>query len=77
MGKKVGKNVNRFERLFYPYLESRFDMDKLRNLWNKLYNDKRQLGESINEVYGEELDVVSENFRKNVLDTEDIGEIII
>ena len=70
------ENFYSLERLFYPWLEKKYGMDKLRQLWAMLFREKKGIGESLKEIYGEDIDNLEEQFEDEVDKTENYEELV-
>jgi hypothetical protein len=68
------ENFYSLERLFYPWLEKKYGMEKLRQLWTTLFKEKKGIGKSLKGVYGEDIDDMEKQFKNEVDKTEDYKE---
>ncbi|MDP2934580.1 MAG: hypothetical protein Q8N59_02340 [bacterium] len=70
------KNFYSLERLFYPWLEKRYGMEKLRQLWTVLFKDKKGISESLKEIYGEDIDDLEKQFEEGVEKAQNYEELV-
>ena len=56
-----------WERLFYPFLENRYDKEKLVRFWNGLFGEKADFEECFKVIFGEELKDVMKLFQEEIL----------
>ncbi|MFC1651669.1 hypothetical protein ACFL24_00735 [Patescibacteria group bacterium] len=52
-------------RFIYPWLEKQYGIEKLRELWNKLFKEKNDLSDSIKETYGKDLEILENKFMED------------
>jgi hypothetical protein len=70
------ENFYSLERLFYPWLEKKYGMEKLRQLWTTLFKGKKEIGESLKEVYGEDIDSLEKEFKEDVEKAQNYEELL-
>jgi len=70
------ENFYSVERLVYPWLEKKYGIEKLRQLWTMLFKEKKELEESLKEIYGKETKDIEDDFQEDVIKTEEYKEIL-
>jgi hypothetical protein len=63
-------------RLFYPWLEKKYGMEKLRQLWATLFKEKKGIGESLKMAYGEDVDNLEKQFKDEVEKAQNYEELV-
>ncbi|MEA3323404.1 MAG: hypothetical protein U9Q12_04230 [Patescibacteria group bacterium] len=62
-------DVEDWERLFYPFLKSRYKKSQLLTFWSALFKDKADFEVSFENIFGEKLKYVVNAFQKEVENT--------
>ncbi len=55
------------EKFVYPWLEKKYGLKKLQNLWGKMFKDKKTITEAIKEVYGTDIQDMEKKFQEEML----------
>ena len=75
---EVGENWEKFtniEHFVYPWLEKKYGLEKLQDLWGQLFKDKRSLPEAVEDIYETNLENLEKDFEKDMLKAENYKEI--
>lgn len=76
--KKAGDDWENFtsaERFVYPWLEKKYGLEKLQDLWHQLFKEKKTLPEAIKDVYETEISDLEDNFEKDILEAKDYKDV--
>lgn len=60
-------NFTLAERFVYPWLEEKFGLEKLQDLWAKIFIDKKTITEAVKEIYNRDINVLESNFQSEML----------
>ena len=71
------ENFYSAERFVYPWLEKKYGLGKLRQLWTILFKEKKELGESLKEIYGKEVKDIEKDFQEDIIQAEDYKKNLI
>lgn len=75
---EVGKNWNEItnlERFVYPWLEKKYGIKKLQNLWEQLFKEKKPLAEAIGDIYKTNIEDLEKDFEKDISAAKNCKEI--
>jgi len=70
------KNFYSVERFVYPWLEKKYGIEKLRQLWTMLFKEKKEIGESLKDIYGEKAKDMEKDFQEDIVQAKDYKEIL-
>lgn len=59
-------NIKTYEQFFYPYLEKEYGLEKLQELWRKLFKEKENFNVALQLIYGQEASVIQEKFKESM-----------
>jgi hypothetical protein len=67
---KDWKNWPTAERFVYPWLEEKYGPEKLQDLWETMFKEKKTIAETTKDVYGKEVTELEKEFTESLLSAE-------
>lgn len=55
------------EKFVYPWLEKKYGLKKLQDLWSKMFKNKKTISEAIKEVYNTDIQDIEKKFQEEML----------
>ena len=63
-------NWPKAERFVYPWLEEKYGQEKLQDLWETMFKEKKTIAEATKDVYGKEVTELEKEFTESLLSAE-------
>jgi len=70
-GKDWESKIKNWEGFVYPWFEKKYGLEKLQNLWQKMFKEGETITKAAEDVYGEDIDKLEEEFQTDILKAKD------
>ena len=74
-GKDWEDEIKSWEGFVYPWLEKKYGLRKLQELWQEMFKNKKTITEAVRNVYNKEIDVLQDSFEKDMLKAKEYLDI--
>ena len=70
-GKDWKKGIKNWEGFVYPWLERKYGLEKLQDIWQKMFKEGETITKAVEDVYGKDINKLEEDFKKDILKAKD------